>query len=228
MFHAILHREKFKDYFGIVTQADFSNHRPQDDDYWNFVAQLSNSQHTAISWNGNQHNIHFLVDSGIKFNSVGLNQKEDFPFVTLSRIQELFKPTFTELKSVLQKFNSKKKLCLLGTPPSKSKKFLDARLNQVGSEPFFEDLGRKLGLARNKLRASDDLLRAYMWEVTQNLTEEISKEFGINYIPVPGKTYDSNKILIESFYTQDLTHANEDFGAVMLEEMLNFYGIQNG
>ena len=64
-----------------------------------------------------------------------------------------------------------------------------------------------------------------MWEITQNLTRKVADQFGCKFIPTPQSTYNKNKILNENFYTQDLTHTNEDFGALMLDKIADFHGI---
>lgn len=225
MFSAIQNRPKYQQYFAVVSQSDFSQHKTQDNDYWNFVASIAGSQTTAISWNGNQHNIHFLIDANFRFSAFGLEGKRRYPAVALSQINELFRPTFYELELILSRFQDRTKICLIGTPSPKSKKFLDQRLGKLGTEPFFEEVGRGLGIPREKLAASDDNLRVFMWEITQNLTRKVADQFGSKFLPTPQSTYNKNKILHENFYTQDLTHTNEDFGALMLDEIANFYGI---
>lgn len=228
MYLAIQNDPRLSEKFAVATQFDFSSHRPQDDAYWEYVSQLSKTQKTFIFWNGNQHNIHFLIESGLEFNAFGLKSRDSEIAIAISRIKELFNPTFEELKKALNLFTVKKNLFLAGTPAPKSKLFLDKRLSNIGTEPFFENIGNELGISPRNLRASDDGLRIFMWEITQKMLAETSAEFNIGYFPTPLSTIQNAGILKENFYTEDLTHANEAYGEHILNEILKFEGAGHG
>lgn len=225
MYLALQNSKKFLKNIALVTQSDFTAQNPQDNDYWNYVVELSKMQKTAISWNGNQHNIHFLLDANYKFNAFGLMQNKNFPYVSVSRIKEVFKPTFYELGLILSRFSNRNNLCLLGTPAPKTKSFLDSQLQKVSAETFFEDLGASMGISKNNLKASSNELRTFMWGITQQLTEKVGKDFSCDFLSSPKTTQNKDGILLEKYYTDDLTHANEEFGFIMLEAILNKYGI---
>jgi len=222
MFMAIQNSSKLNKIFGLVSRSDFSHQDPYGDEYWNYVASLSGSQPTAISWNGNQHNIHFLVESGLMFKTINFNSNSDFVGIAESQIEKVFEPTFYELELILDRFPNKKNLCLLGTPPPKSKKFLDQRLNE---DEYFKSLAANAGVLDKKLSASSDELRSYMWLITQNLTKKIAEKIGAKFLSVPESAHDNNFILDKKFYTDDLTHANENFGELMLDSLMSFYGL---
>lgn len=224
LYSAILDHEEFSNLYGVVTQANFEKHIQQSDSYWEFVASLSSNQPVAIMWNGNQHNIHFLLDSGLKSNFYGLPINEEFPFIPISQIRELFKPTFTELQLVLDKFESNSEIILLGTPAPKNQKYLNSQLSK---DPYFVDMGRQLGLSPTDLKASSDSLRAYMWNLTQEMTAEMAGNMGSRFIPTPGSTFDNSLILNPEYYSEDLTHANELFGVKMLENISASMGMLN-
>lgn len=224
LYLALMRDPDLQDFFGLVTHSDFTNTIPQNNDYWNFVAELAAFQETVISWNGNQHNIHFLVDGNFEFNSIGLVQNKKFPMVPMSRVRELFRPTFYELGLILSRFADRSKLTLIGTPAPKSKNFLDERLSQ---DRFFVHLAESMGIPKEKIRATNDSLRVFMWELTQILTEETAKEFGSKFLPTPASSYDQKKVLKANFYTDDLTHANEEFGKLVFSELVDLYGLKN-
>lgn len=215
--------EKFENVFGIVTRTNLSEYLHNDDEYWDFVSQSAKNRKLAISWNGNQHNIHFLVDSEIEFNSKGFHTNKDAPFVTLSRIQDLFRPTFYELELVLGKFARTSNICLLGTPPPKPKNYLDKRLK---NDPYFLEVGNKLGIKAKDLKASSDELRVFMWNQTQILTKQVADKFQCDFLPVPRETYDANNILIEEFFADDLTHTNPDYGSIVLKNICKHFGVK--
>jgi hypothetical protein len=221
MFTAIQNNPELSENFGIVAQADFSSDRAPDDDYWNFVVELAKKSRTAISWNGNQHNLHFLIDTKLKFNTVGYFSDKRSPVVPINRIRNTFNPTFYELGSYLSRFSDPSNILLLGTPSPMAKTFLDKR---IADDYYFGELAVSMGIPRDKISASSDELRVFMWKITQELTEEVSLEFGCKYIPVPKSAYDANSILNPEFYAGDLTHANESFGTLMLNEISRFGG----
>ena len=222
LYSAITNQSRFSDSFAVVAQSDFSTHIQQSESYWNFVSSISASQPIAIMWNGNQHNIHFLLESELKCNFYGLPMEVGMPLVPLKQIQELFKPTFEELTNVLKKFSKNTEIILLGTPGPKKSDFLNSL---IANDPYFVKVGSDLGLSPKELKASKNSLRAYMWNFTQNMTKELAEDFGFRFVPTPNKTLDDSLILKSEYYSDDLTHANELFGVEMLETLLNSVGI---
>ncbi len=224
MYVALMNCKELQNDFAIVSNSDFSKHIPHDDEYWNFVASLSETQITAISWNGNQHNIHFLVDDGSDFKTINYNQNATCVAISESQIEEVFRPTFYELELILSRFPKPENICLLGTPPPKSKTFLDRRLN---SDSYFVNLARQAGVKDKKIYASADSLRVYMWEITQILTQKTAIQFGAKFLMVPKSCHNEKLILNENFYTEDLTHANEKFGELMIREIVKFFELES-
>lgn len=216
MYQAIERNKSLSENFAVVVQSDFSNIERQSESYWKFVKSFEKEKKILISWNGNQHNIHFLIDSGQEFNTVDFFSGDNLPIVPLKQIRELFKPTFLELKQVLNSFSAKSNLVLLGTPPPKNYLFLNSRIH---SEKFFVDLAREMGVNLKNLSVSSDSLRAYMWKFTQQLTFEVAQEQNLKFISVPKHTYDENLMLKDIYYADDLTHANDRFGVEMLENI---------
>lgn len=224
LYSAITNQERFSNIFAVVAQSDFSTHIQQSESYWDFVASIAENQPLGIMWNGNQHNIHFLLESELNCNFYGLPMGVGLPLIPINQIKELFKPTFEELAIVLKKFSKNTEIILLGTPGPKNSDFLNT---QIANDPFFVNVGRDLGLAPKELRASNDSLRAYMWNLTQNMTNELAQKFGFKFIPTPSETTDGSLILKTEYYSEDLTHANELFGIQMLETLLNSVGSKN-
>lgn len=224
LYSALSQNEKFTSNFGVVAQTDFSTIKQQDGSYWEFVRSISNRQPTAISWNGNQHNIHFLLENKLEFNAIGMSFRKGWPVVPISQIKELFKPTFLELEQVLNELPKSTEVSLLGTVAPKEKGFLDQHLSY---DTYFVNIGKKYGISKQELRASSNEIRTLMWKVTQNMTEQLSKELNCKFIPTPADTYNENYILQPKYYAQDLTHANGTFGVKMLEAIQDFYELND-
>lgn len=218
MFMAVQRRPKYSNYFGVASQSDFKHPLERDKSYWEFVSKNSKKRTLAIAWNGNQHNVHFLLENGERFRLFEYFEESiTHPTISRDRLKELFSPTFQELKSVLGLLRQPNNVVLLGTPPPKSKKFIDL---QIQNEKFFIDLARKSGLSTNELKATSDQFRIAMWKFTQDETKSIASEFGCRFIKNPTDAIDQIGLLKEEFWTEDISHANEDFGALMLDEIM--------
>ncbi len=224
MYLALMKNDYFQEKFGLVAQSDFSVHKQQDENYWRFVQSFSASECKAISWNGNQHNIHFLLKTEYQFKCLGLNENLSVPVIPQSQIRELYKPTFEELKMVLNGFSKSASVILLGTPAPKDKQFLDKHLK---NDPYFTQIGENLGISKKDLSATDNNIRAYMWKITQKMTQEVSAKYNYEFFPSPALSYNEASILFSDYYADDLTHANEKYGNLMLKELINHFGLHD-
>lgn len=224
MHMAIQNNAKFQKYFGLVSQSDLKKSQVRDSEYWAFVSENSGKATVGLVWNGNQHNIHFLVDSNQQFKVFGLlDDENNFPAISYNRAAELFKPTMDELRSVINKFFVDKDFVIVGTPPPKSKEFLDKKIHL---DKFFLNLANELEIPLDKLETTRDSTRVAMWRLTQDLTKMIAEEYGAKFIEIPNETIDSQGLLRTEYWTDDLTHANESFGALILEEILEKLGVE--
>lgn len=212
--------------FGIITQRDFKNPKKIDLSYWKFVVNQAKEKIIFIFWNGNQHNIHFLLDTYEPFNIFGLYENEiNAPAVSLNQVKALFKPTFDEFREVIQLFPKTSKLVLVETPAPKTKVFIDSKIQ---SDEFFLKLAFEKNLSASDLAATSDFLRVGLWRLNNSLLNEISTEFHLPVIPIPAETIDENGLLKEIYYTDDLTHANELYGIKMLEILNTYLEKSNG
>jgi hypothetical protein len=222
MFMALQQNKKFQGAIGLVSHANFDKQIRPDNEYWDFIVEQSRGKNLAISWNGNEHNLHFLIDTKMKFNSLNLNLGSKYPFVTLSQIKESFRPTFYELELILSRFPDRSKICLLGTPPPKSQALLNSKIQD---DEFFIEMGEKIGIQKKDIRVSSNELRIFMWKLTQELTEKSAKEFGCKFLPAPVESFERNFLLREIYSVDDLTHANPDYGLLMLEKIAESFGV---
>ena len=221
-FMALQKNKKLQKNIGLVTHANFDNKLRPDNEYWDFVVDQSGSRNLAISWNGNEHNLHFLIDTNIKFNSLNLKLGSKYPFVTIGQIKESFRATFYELELILSRFPDRSKICLLGTPSPKPQ----AQLNKkIQHDQFFIEMGEKIGIQRNDIKASSNQLRTFMWKITQELNAQSAREFGCKYLPTPSESFDSEFLLREIYSADDLTHANPEYGLLVLEKISEFFGV---
>lgn len=225
---AILKNPEYAKYFGVVAEARSKNLGKgtiRDQSYWDFVVKNSHLKNILISWNGNQHNIHFLLDELKPFQIFGFfEESKDAPVVPISQLSELFSPTFQELKATLNLFPKTSNVVLLGTPPPKSKSFIDSIL---ASDKYFFQKATSLGIKSSQIKATSDILRIAMWQFTQDKTAEVASDLGLKFIPNPNSAVEKRGLLRSEFWSDDITHANEKFGELLLSELLNYLGILN-
>ena len=225
---AIKKNPKYEETFGIVAESKtekMGKGTIRDSEYWSYTARVSAGKPTLIFWNGNQHNIHFLLDENKPFQIFEIYQEfKAAPVVPISQIRSLFNPTFDELRTNLSLFNRSSNIYLCGTPAPKSKEFIDT---VIFKNEFFSEKAASLGISKSNIQATSDTLRIAMWKLTQQITQEIAFEFGCKFIPNPESTQDENGLLKNEFWTSDITHANESFGEIVLEEIIRVVGVAN-
>jgi hypothetical protein len=90
------------------------------------------------------------------------------------------------------------------------------------------NLGEQLGLERNEIRASNDKLRTFMWSITQELTQSIAIKNKYKFLRTPIESYDKNRLILDKYSEDDLTHANPAYGLMMLEKISEFFGVSVG
>ena len=226
IYAALQNSTKHSKNFGIATQHNFKNPKKIDLSYWKFVVSQATDKTVLIFWNGNQHNIHFLLDTYEPFNVFKIYEKDSFsPVISLNQLKALFAPTFLELSEVIQLFPDTKNLALVQTPAPKAKAFIESKIQSV---EFFLKLASEKKLKIDELEASSDTIRVGLWNLNNQLLNEISVKFDLPLIPIPADTIDKNGLLKEIFYTDDLTHANELYGLKMLEHLSGYLEITNG
>ena len=217
---AIRKNENLSKVFGVVAEAkdkQLGKGITRDNEYWKYVAKLSPAQSTFISWNGNQHNIHFLLDELKPFQIFDIYREHiSAPAVPKAQLRELFAPTFSELRATLNLFSRFENVTLLGTPAPKPKKFIDKVLM---NDEYFSTKANSIGIPSSKILATSDALRLAMWHLTQVMTKEVADEFGIKFMPTPNFSLDSNGLLSEEFWADDITHTNQHFGEFFLDEL---------
>lgn len=213
----------------ICYTSDLTGGPPGNEEYWNFVAEMAQSKDLVIIWNGNQHNANFLFQTSPPFDLVHLNSENDFVkhssetrFITRSMMEAFFEPSFAELKPIVASIAGARSISLLPGPAPKPYSHIVSR---ISSEAFFVDIANSLGVRVEDLTITSDSLRVQMWQILVDQLKQMSQELGVNFIPFPTETIDQNGLLLESFWTPDVTHANSAYGLVLADHIVkNFAG----
>jgi hypothetical protein len=59
-----------------------------------------------------------------------------------------------------------------------------------------------------------------MWKYIQLELEKIAVENDCIFVPIPPIAIENTGLLASKYWSDDITHANEDFGALLLDEIL--------
>jgi hypothetical protein len=207
------------DDFQVCYTADLNDGPPGDSDYWKFVAKISNGKDLAIVWNGNQHNANFLFQTMPPFKISGSSSNqltdEEYP-ITKSMIRAFFEPSFDELREIVPMMSGSKRVFLVSGPAPKPLIHIKDRITQ---EQFFTDIADSLGVMVKDLEITSDSLRVELWSILSEMLKKISAELRVGFVDTPEDSIDPKGLLRERYWTPDVTHANAEYGKLLVRKI---------
>lgn len=208
----------------VCYTSDLAAGPPGDEEYWNFVAKMAQYKDLVIIWNGNQHNANFLFQTSPPFALVQANSNErsaersnDYRLISQSMMEAFFQPSFSELKPIVESITGARSVSLLPGPAPKPHSHIVSR---IANEEFFVGVANSLGVNISDLTITSDSLRVQMWQILVDQLKQTARDLGVNFIPVPEETIDENGLLLEVFWTPDVTHANNAYGIAVANHIL--------
>ena len=208
----------------VCYTSDLGNGPPGNEEYWNFVAEMAQNKDLVFIWNGNQHNANFLFQTSPPFALVQANSNErsaersnDYRLISQSMMEAFFQPSFSELKPIVESITGARSVSLLPGPAPKPHSHIVSR---IANEEFFVGIANSLGVDVNDLTITSDSLRVQMWQILVDQLKQIAIDLGVNFIPAPEETIDENGLLLEVFWTSDVTHANNAYGIAVANQIL--------
>ena len=198
---------------------------PRDfNEYWDAVATFAQDRCVAVSWGGNRHLAHYLFAPSPLFDFL-IAEQPDLPLDESALIVPeeairafIVSPIRNMERRVASLRNVAAQVLVPGTPPPKDD---DAFIrNRFSKEPHFVRMAENLGVSLDEVPFSPALLRLKMWIVMQSLLREMAERTGSIFIPVPSPALTEKGFLHPDCYADDVTHANENFGKIMLKELL--------
>jgi hypothetical protein len=208
----------------IFYTSDLSQGAPGDNEYWNFVADLSQGKHVVIAWNGNQHNVNFMFQTEPKFTMLGVKANSyDHEAVPIPRsmIKSFFKPSFDELTEIIPSLSNSKSITLLNGPAPKPSTHIQKCIAQ---ETYFADIAKSLGVVVDDLVVASDSLRLELWTLISEMLESYAHSMGVNFLSAPIHSLDTTGLLLEKYWVADTTHANESYGILQMERIIKSVG----
>jgi hypothetical protein len=190
-----------------------------DERYWRLVAEARTT--TAVVWEGNQHNAHFLL--------------ADIPFAVVSRrasappstraqvvpyrmVRTHFEETVRELEQFLSAHPDPSSVLVVGTPPPKAERQVRAGL---AHEEHFVRLLQQHDLTPDSAPVLDDRARVACWEALQDSMESIALRAGAAFLPVAHAAQNADGTLREAYCESDATHSNLAYGVLMWQEIVH-------
>ena len=208
----------------VCYSADWVAGPPGDKEYWDFVAELSPGKHVVIVWNGNQHNANFMFQTEPKFTMLGAtDNSSEQGAVPISRamIKDFFKPSFEELSEIVPTLSNAVSITLMNGPAPKPLTHIQSCILQ---DKYFTDIAESHGVDIGDLVITSDSLRLELWYVLAELLAIRANELGAVYLSAPAVSRDALGMLLPEYWASDVTHANSNYGLLLIEELQKLTG----
>lgn len=213
-------RESSQVDISIIYTSDLSQGAPGDKEYWEFVADLSHGKHVVIAWNGNQHNVDFMFQTDPKFTILGVSDDscghESIP-IPHTMIKRYFKPSFEELNEIIPLLSNAASITLMNGPAPKPISHIQ---NCIMREKYFTKIADSLGVVVGDLVVSSDSLRLGLWKLISEMLESYAHSMGLHFLSTPIESLDTSGLLLGKYWVADTTHANEFYGLLQMERII--------
>jgi hypothetical protein len=196
--------------------------------YWDLVAASSNNRDVVLSWNGNQHVVHFLFEPVPYFDFIessvpqGAALREGAVILPRRLIKGFFQHTFDPLAALLVKIraNGPKSITLVGTPPPRGDLAIFEKM--IRPAPFWRQVAANCGLDLDTAQLVQPVMLLKLWGVLQEMLKESAEQAGGRFVPVPDSLRDSSGFLPGMYGIDiDFTHANNAYGSQMMKAALS-------
>ena len=204
----------------IVYTSDLNQGAPGDKEYWKFVANLSHGKHVVIAWNGNQHNVDFMFETDPKFKVLGFTEEGDsHQSVPIPRamLKRYFKPSFEELIEIFPLLSNAASITFMNGPAPKPLSHIQ---NCIMRERYFAEIADSLGVGVSDLVVSSDSLRLGLWKLISEMLESYAHSMGLHFLSTPTESLDTSGLLLGKYWVADTTHANESYGLMQMERII--------
>ena len=206
----------------IVYTSYLSQGAPGDKEYWKFVGDLCHAKHVVVAWNGNQHNANFMFQAEPSFTlldgAVESYGHESVP-VPRAMIKRYFEPSFEELHEIVPLLSNAASITLMNGPAPKPLSHIQ---NCISQEKYFTQIADSLGVVVSDLVVSSDSLRLALWKLISEMLESYAHSMGLYFLDTPIQSLDTSGLLLEKYWVADTTHANESYGLMQMERIIQF------
>jgi hypothetical protein len=202
----------------VCYSSDLKQGPPADQEYWDFVSGIVQDKKLSIVWNENQHNANFLFQTNPQFTLSGVTESEqNLMPIPKAMMREFFKPFFEELSSIVPMMDSARSVTLVSGPAPKPLIHIKTRFKD---EPFFTAIAASLNIDIDSLKLTSDSLRLELWKLVSEMLASYAHSLDAYFLDVPIESLDSSGMLLEKYWAPDTTHANEAYGSLLMEKII--------
>jgi hypothetical protein len=199
---------------------------PRTNHYWDLLAQeaKSGSYTVALSFLGNDHLAHFLIEESpfdfVRSEDPDEDVRRAVPLVPEALVREMFKPHASTLPAILGKLKrAGVPTLVLGTPPPKQ-----GLESLLATEPFFIKRLQALGMSTENVALCPSGLQLKLWRLLQTMLREAAEANGAVFVPFPADLVNEDGYLRPEYARDDVTHANAEAGVAVRNELAALVG----
>jgi hypothetical protein len=194
-----------------------------DTGYWNFALnnRISGLKKIVIIWQGHLSIIDFIFSSEQPFKLVNnnnisdiwINDDLDINSIVFERdVINSFEKNFCNdgLNEIVRMYKENNyEIFILSSPPPKSKSFINTVLhNEIFFKEIYENISKNSTIPLNEI-ILEDTYRARIWSLMEKALQNTARDTGAKFIPIPKEFMTDQGILLEQYYHNDVSHANE-------------------
>lgn len=185
--------------------------------YWDLVS--GEDGRICLFWNGNEANVlsilpdeefQIWLDDSDDVNATGVS------VVTRANLASYFCDCLKPLVLFLSRILNPSRVVLCSPPPPKSRDYLLAVLK---SEEYFNRRLKAQTDLGNDLIILNDRERVLVHQIYLAELKKVSEQFGATFLEAPHGAIADDGTLREEFSLNDCTHANENYGVLVLEQI---------
>jgi hypothetical protein len=182
------------------------------------VRKLPPGASIFVSCLGTYHNVLGLLQSGEAFDFLisasDCVDKSHGTAIPHRAIASAFETTFSSSNMVRRlKQAAASPLYLLGTPPPKQSNDFILQCFMRQKRPSY----RGQSVAEVGIESPES--RQKLWQLEAKLLKIWADSQGIGFIPVPTEAFDGDGFLARRYYSDDVTHANADYGELVIRQI---------
>ena len=186
------------------------------EDFLNLARQLGPDDIALSMIGGNQHAVFSTIQHPEPFDFAdydGLSEvRSDAQLIPYRVIHDVFARGIRkgDGKSIesLRKSTRARVVHIIPPPPKRDNEFI---------EKHHESLFAKEGITTHGVSQPD--LRLKFWRLQTRILEQFCRELGVEVLMPPAAALDEQGFLAKDFYANDATHANPEYGELLLTEV---------
>jgi hypothetical protein len=195
---------------------------PVTTEYFEDLVVQAKGRDVLLAWGGSQNILSFLFEPEVKFDffvgagdTIAEGVDAVLPKALLEAYEERFMGPLRELLGKLR--TSAASTVVLGSMPPRPD-IAETFEDSIRNAPAWRSLAEEHGVAIDRARIVSTRMLKKLWRVTQEMLEEAAREAGASFVPVPKEAFDAEGMLAREYWVpNDFTHANSDYGALMLK-----------